>query len=83
MTEREVASRSADALAAVGIDALVTLVAADDRVKRFRHPVPTDLQWKKVLMIVVCARRGGLIASLTRIVCDGVIPRGPDQSNPW
>ncbi len=74
MTEREVARRAVDALAAVGVDSMVTLVAADDRLKRFRHPVPTDLQWKKVLMIVVCARRGGLIASLTRIVCDGAIP---------
>jgi len=74
VSEREVARRSADALAAVGVDALVTLVAADDRLKRFRHPVPTDLQWKKVLMIIVCARRGGLIASLTRIVCSGAIP---------
>lgn len=72
--ESEVARRANDALAAVGIHSVVTLVAADDRLKRFRHPLPTDLRWKKVLMIVVCARRGGLIASLTRIVCDGVIP---------
>jgi Xaa-Pro aminopeptidase len=72
--EREVARRAIDALAAVGADSVVTLVAADDRLKRFRHPVPTNLSWKKVLMIVVCARRGGLIASLTRIVCDGAIP---------
>lgn len=74
VTEREVARRAVDALAAVGVDATVTLVAADDRLQRFRHPVPTDLQWKKVLMIVVCARRRGLIASLTRIVCIGAIP---------
>jgi Xaa-Pro aminopeptidase len=74
LTEREVARRAVDALAAVGVDTVVTLVAADDRLKRFRHPVPTDLQWKKVLMIVVCARRGGLIASLTRLVCLGPIP---------
>jgi Xaa-Pro dipeptidase len=74
LTEREVARRAIDALAAVGAYSVVTLVAADDRLKRFRHPVPTDLRWKKVLMIVVCARRGGLIASLTRIVCDGAIP---------
>jgi len=72
--ERDVARRAIDALAAVGIYSVVTLVAADDRLKRFRHPVPTELQWKKVLMIVVCARRAGLIASLTRIVCDGAIP---------
>ncbi|MCM3870448.1 MAG: M24 family metallopeptidase [Pyrinomonadaceae bacterium] len=74
LTEREVARRAVDALAAVGVDTFVTLVAADDRLKRFRHPVPTELRWKKVLMIVVCARRGGLIASLTRIVCNGAIP---------
>lgn len=73
MTERDVARRAIDALAAVGIDSVVTLVAADDRLKRFRHPVPTDLPWKRVLMIVTCARRGGLIASLTRIVCVGPI----------
>ncbi|MCM3901517.1 MAG: M24 family metallopeptidase [Pyrinomonadaceae bacterium] len=72
--EREVARLAIDALAAVGAYSQVTLVAADDRLKRFRHPVPKDLRWKKVLMIVVCARRGGLIASLTRIVCDGPIP---------
>jgi antitoxin VapB len=74
ITEREVARRAIDALAGVGAYPVVTLVAADDRLKQFRHPVPTDLQWKKVLMIVVCARRSGLIASLSRIVCDGPIP---------
>lgn len=73
-TEREVARRAKDALAAIGADAVVTLVAADDRVQRFRHPVPKDVQWKKVLMIVVCTRRHGLIASLSRIVCAGSIP---------
>jgi Xaa-Pro aminopeptidase len=77
--EREVARRAIDALAAVGAYPVVTLVAADDRLKRFRHPAPTDLRWKKVLMIVVCARRGGLIASLTRIVCDGPIPEDLDS----
>jgi Xaa-Pro dipeptidase len=74
MTEREVARRAIDALSAIGAFPIVTLVAADDRLKRFRHPVPTDLEWKKVVMIVVCARRQGLVASLTRIVCDGAIP---------
>jgi Xaa-Pro aminopeptidase len=74
MTEREVARRAVDALTAVGAYPVVTLVAADDRLKRFRHPLPTDLQWKRVLMIVVCARRSGLIVSLSRIVCDGRIP---------
>jgi Xaa-Pro aminopeptidase len=74
LTEREVARRAADALAACGAYSVVTLVAADERLRRFRHPVPTVLSWKKALMVVVCARRGGLIASLTRIVCAGQVP---------
>jgi Xaa-Pro aminopeptidase len=78
LAEREVARRAIDALAAIGAYSVVTLVAADDRLKRFRHPVPTDLEWKKVVMIVVCARRRGLIASLSRIVCDGAVPEDLD-----
>ncbi|MBD0371338.1 MAG: M24 family metallopeptidase, partial [Pyrinomonadaceae bacterium] len=67
-TEREIARRASDALAAYGIHTVVNLVAADERIQKFRHPVPTDKRWERVLMVVVCARRGGLIASLTRIV---------------
>src|SRR6266550_256801 len=74
LTEREVARRANDALAAIGAEAVVNLVAADERLQRFRHPVPKDARWKNLLMIVVCARRHGLIASLTRIVCAGPVP---------
>lgn len=72
--ENEVARRANDALARVGATAVVTLVAADDRLRRYRHPVPKEVAWKNVVMIVVCARRHGLIASLTRIVCAGKKP---------
>ena len=51
----------------------MTLVAADERINNFRHPIPTENVWKKVLMIVVCAKRDGLIASLSRIFCVGAI----------
>ena len=53
------------------INAVVTLVAADERIANFRHPIPTENVWKKVLLIVVCAKRYGLIASLSRIFCVG------------
>lgn len=69
--ETEVARRVSDALAARGIRAVVNLVAADERLEKFRHPVPTARRWERALMIVVCARRAGLVASLTRIVCAG------------
>ena len=74
LSEREVAGRAVDSLAAIGAASVVTLVAADERLRLFRHPPPTDLRWDKTVMIVVCARRGGLIASLTRIVCNGPVP---------
>lgn len=73
-TEREIARRCADVLAAHDIHAVVTLVAADERIRRYRHPVPTDRRWEKMVMLVVCGRRGGMIASFTRIVCQGAIP---------
>jgi Xaa-Pro dipeptidase len=74
LSEREVADRAVDSLARIGADSIVTLVAADERLRRFRHPTPTGRCWDKTLMVVVCARRGGLIASLTRIVCAGSVP---------
>lgn len=74
LTESEISRRSIDALAARGIHTVVTLVAADERIAGFRHPIPTEKRWNHCLMIVVCARRQGLIASLTRIVCAGAIP---------
>jgi Xaa-Pro aminopeptidase len=74
VTENEIARRMTDALAARGIRSVVTLVAADERIAKFRHPVPTDKTWERVVMFVTCARRQGLIASLTRIVCAGEVP---------
>jgi Xaa-Pro aminopeptidase len=74
LSEREIAAKIDAAIAFAGAHAIVTLVAADERIRRFRHPIPTDLRWKNVVMLVVCARRGGLIASLTRFVCNGPVP---------
>jgi Xaa-Pro aminopeptidase len=74
LSETEIARRSADALAARGARAIVNLVAADERIARYRHPAPTDRRWERTVMVVACAQRGGLVASLTRIVCAGRVP---------
>lgn len=73
-SEREIARLAVDALAGRGMYAVVALVAADDRLQSFRHPVPTEKRWERTMMVAVCARRGGLIVSLTRIVCAGSVP---------
>jgi antitoxin VapB len=73
-TELEIARKTVDALAGCEASAVVMLVAADQRLQRFRHPVPSNQRWERVVMIVVCARRRGLIASLTRIVAAGALP---------
>ncbi|MDT5272047.1 MAG: Xaa-Pro dipeptidase [Acidobacteriota bacterium] len=71
--ESEIARRMSDALAARGMRSVVTLVAADERIAKFRHPVPTERIWERVVMLVTCARRQGLVASLSRIVCAGEV----------
>jgi len=70
-TESDVARRAADILATRDIQSVVLLVAGDERIGKYRHPIPTGRAWDKLLMVVVCARRAGLIASLTRIISVG------------
>jgi Xaa-Pro dipeptidase len=73
-TEIDIAHRVAASVACIGARAHVTLVAADDRMARFRHPVPTDAAWRRQVMVVVCAQREGLVAALSRIVSAGRVP---------
>ena len=70
-TELEIASLMQSELGRFDIRSLVTLVASDSRIAQYRHPVPTAKRFEKAVMLVTCARRHGLIASLTRIVTIG------------
>ncbi|WP_324717451.1 M24 family metallopeptidase [Carboxydochorda subterranea] len=74
MTELEVAGRMTRALWERGLEGTVVLVAADDRIRQYRHPIPTGRAVERYLMGVICARQGGLIAALTRLVHFGRIP---------
>jgi Xaa-Pro aminopeptidase len=71
LSERDVALRNEAAAQSVGARAIVSLVAADDRIARYRHPVPTEMRWQRSLLIVLCAERDGLVVALTRIVSSG------------
>ncbi len=74
MTEHEIAGVMCERLLAQGITPTVALVAVDERVRHFRHPIPTQRRLDKYAMVVVCARKGGLIVAATRLVHFGAIP---------
>ena len=67
-SEFEAAAATARELVARGCDPVVLLVAGAERLPHHRHPLPTGAPLGGLAMIVVCARRHGLIASLTRFV---------------
>ena len=64
-TEDELAAALLGRLA--GIRAPVVLVAADERIARFRHPLPGPLPIRGRVMLVLVAEAWGLHVALTRI----------------
>lgn len=74
MTERDVVARVHGSLRAAGVDLPVALVAGERRFGTVRHPLATDLPFGGLGLLVVCAMRFGLIASLSRTVAFGAVP---------
>jgi hypothetical protein len=70
MSERATAALLAGELVARGADPVVVLVAGEDRLP-FRHALPTAGPLGRRVMLVVCARRHGLIANATRWISLG------------
>ncbi|RJS93039.1 Xaa-Pro peptidase family protein [Salinisphaera sp. Q1T1-3] len=68
MTEREVEAEILHDCLAVGIRPVCTLVAFDDRIDAFPHPIPTERRLQRRALITVGAARDGLNVSLTRLV---------------
>ncbi len=72
MTEYQIAGLLAGACHDNTIVPTVNLIAADARTMKYRHPIPSfDNTFNKSVMVVVCGRKYGLIASATRMVCVG------------
>jgi Xaa-Pro dipeptidase len=68
VTERELAGVLAGACHERGLDPTVLLAAGDERISRWRHPLPYDGRVERRGMVVISAQRGGLYANVTRIV---------------
>jgi len=73
-TEHEIAGLLAHEVVRRGAQPIVNLVASDERVFHFRHPLPTDKKLVKYAMLVLCGRRWGLVCSITRLVHFGRLP---------
>ena len=65
-TEASVAADVAATLTRDGIRVPVLLVAADDRIARYRHPLPSSLRIGQRVMVVVVGERWGLHVAATR-----------------
>lgn len=74
MSEMEIAARLELETQSRGAQPIVVLVATDERIFRFRHPLPTGKRLHKYAMLVLCARQKGLVASVTRLVHFGALP---------
>src|SRR6185503_12000430 len=65
MSEEEIAGMMFATLQTRSVKPTVMLVAADERILQFRHPIPTPAKVKNAVMLVICTRRWGLICSAT------------------
>ncbi len=74
MTETRIASRAGYELLSRGTFPTLILVGTDERIFRYRHPIPTEKRLDSYCMVVVCAQRQGLVSSMTRLVHFGPLP---------
>jgi Xaa-Pro aminopeptidase len=74
MSEYEIAAALAQSVESKGVQVVVNLVATDERIFSYRHPLPTDKKLRNYAMLVLCGRKWGLICSVTRLVHFGVLP---------
>lgn len=73
-TELEIAGRITANLMEKGYLVPVCLVGSDERLLKYRHPVPTEKRIQNCAMIAMCAQKYGLTTSVSRIVYFGEIP---------
>jgi antitoxin VapB len=68
MTEFQIAAVLGEEAQARGAQPIVNLIATDERIFAYRHPLPTYKRLDKYAMLVLCGRQHGLVASVTRLV---------------
>jgi Xaa-Pro dipeptidase len=74
LTEYEMEGRVAEALLSRGILPSVYLMAADERILKYKHAVARGKRLEKYAMLNLCARKWGLTVSITRFAHFGALP---------
>ncbi len=73
LTELQIAGILARNVISRGVQPVVQLVGTDDRIYKFRHPLPTEKRLEKYAMLSLSGRKYGMVASVTRLVHFGPI----------
>lgn len=81
MTELDVASMVSYELIRKNIQPHLILVACDNRISDYRHPIPTAQKIERYVMYVAVAVRWGLNLSITRFVHFGELPEELRRKN--
>lgn len=68
MTENDVAGLILKKMKEKGIECIVCLVATDERIRNYRHPIPTDKKLGLLVQFGGNFKRSGLVVSSTRFV---------------
>jgi antitoxin VapB len=74
MDEYQIEAMTANALHARGILPTVLLIAADERIAKYRHALPGGAKVKSYAMVNVVAEKWGMPMSMTRFVHFGPLP---------
>ena len=74
MSEYEIAGLLGGEAQKRAIQPIVNLIAVDERIYKFRHPLPTNKKLEKYALLVLSGRRAGLVCSISRLVHFGPIP---------
>lgn len=72
--EIEIAGRISQKLWKDGIEPIAFMIASDERIRNYRHPIAKDKEVKEYVMASVNARYKGLITTITRMAHFGSLP---------
>jgi Xaa-Pro aminopeptidase len=75
MSELELSARLTCQAARRDVQAITNIVASDERITSYRHPLSTSKHIERLVMLVICGRKDGLVCSVTRFVHFGRIDR--------